>query len=188
MILRHLLNLLGVASLLLLLAAVVLSVRSHFAAHEIVWPRPDGTFVARLSQGRVSVFGWTSDDQRRLGSTQPVRHTIEQPSLIRTGRDPWVERYWHTPVFTFRSGKSPAVGMTYWDFIIPCWVLAAFAAPLPAYVFLRERNHRRRTRRAQLGQCSRCGYDLRATPGRCPECGADAPPQTPDPRAPLRDG
>jgi hypothetical protein len=30
---------------------------------------------------------------------------------------------------------------------------------------------RRRRKRAKLGLCPRCGYDLRSSPGLCPECG-----------------
>lgn len=43
----------------------------------------------------------------------------------------------------------------------------------------RERPFSRAKRRLRRGCCPRCGYDLRATPGRCPECGW----ATPSPRA-----
>ena len=53
--------------------------------------------------------------------------------------------------------------------VVPHWVLALAALPLPLYASL---TAFRRRRRATRGLCARCGYDLRATPDRCPECGA----------------
>ena len=62
-------------------------------------------------------------------------------------------------VMTFRAAGAPA------------WALALLLAAPPALIVRRWLKRRRDARR---GLCLRCGYDLRATPGRCPECGADA--------------
>jgi hypothetical protein len=52
--------------------------------------------------------------------------------------------------------------------VIPHWVFVTLFAIPP---LLRFRAWRRHRRRAKAGTCAKCGYDLRATPGRCPECG-----------------
>ena len=52
--------------------------------------------------------------------------------------------------------------------VIPCWALFILTAALPG---VSTASAARRRGRGARGECLRCGYDLRATPGRCPECG-----------------
>jgi hypothetical protein len=56
--------------------------------------------------------------------------------------------------------------------MFPVWLAIALLLPLPA---ARAAALVRQNRRRRVGHCRRCGYDLRATPGRCPECGEVAP-------------
>jgi hypothetical protein len=55
----------------------------------------------------------------------------------------------------------------------PMWVVALATAVLPL-AWLATRGRRFLRRRHRQGHCARCGYDLRASPGRCPECGETA--------------
>lgn len=52
-----------------------------------------------------------------------------------------------------------------WHLDVPYWFLALAAGATALWCAAR------RSSRFVRGQCSRCGYDLRATPDRCPECG-----------------
>jgi hypothetical protein len=65
------------------------------------------------------------------------------------------------------------------ELFIPFWFLTAAFLVLPLSLFVRLARGRRRERE---NRCARCGYDLRASPGRCPECGT-VPEYQPEPAA-----
>ena len=69
-----------------------------------------------------------------------------------------------TPAATFQRWAAVVVPHPYW---------VGLTAILPAWRIARAVRGRRR---ARVGLCPRCGYDLRATPHQCPECGTAASP------------
>ena len=152
---RRLLNLLTALSLLLCVLTVVLWARSYFVrdAVEFMVGRRAGGAASAGGQLVVSVRKYDLDLGRRLN---------------------WNRDGFHDP--DVGSRKSALANFT-WGFdsaaresivVTPIWPLAALAAIFPAIALY----HRRRRRKP--GVCSRCGYDLRATPDRCPECGTPA--------------
>jgi hypothetical protein len=55
-----------------------------------------------------------------------------------------------------------------WAVLVPVAILGSGGAWWLARAYDRRQEFLARRRK---GQCTYCGYDLRATPGRCPECG-----------------
>jgi len=72
------------------------------------------------------------------------------------------------PVNDVMAFGTPTRGWRARGVVIPYWApLALFLVPPLAWT----RTLLRRQGRGRRGLCVRCGYDIRATPGRCPECG-----------------
>jgi hypothetical protein len=56
--------------------------------------------------------------------------------------------------------------------IVAVVVITLFAGGLFAIRVIRDGNENDRHKRAGVGMCFDCGYDLRASSDRCPECGS----------------
>lgn len=72
----------------------------------------------------------------------------------------WGFNQWTLPPFSSLT--------SFQEINLPIWLVSILFGFWPFSVW---RGNRRRAKRAKLGQCLECGYDLRGTPNRCPECG-----------------
>ena len=179
---RHMLTFCSAASAVLLVVVLVVWVRSwnRFDAfyyqpridnalhlYKISWGR------GRLSIGRfvaenepLSRLYWSSAAPTWLGPAGPGETGFLGIRLFRG-----TEAKWHPipasrvlPMPPYTKVRETAVSL-------PCWQAAALSACLPANWLLRRRRRQIARLRSERGQCTRCAYDLRASPGRCPECG-----------------
>jgi len=154
---RGLLYFAAVVSLLLLLLTV------------IVWSRSYRTFPTMMS-GRDRISFTDSD---------PLYWIVSMPGKAvlcrQTGHD-WSGRPlrgFHWIGVSFGGSHGPNGGLL-WNLEVPYWLLTVLWVALPL-IGARQLRRDRIRRRARMGCCPSCGYDLRATPDRCPECGRANP-------------
>lgn len=120
---------------------------------------------------------WNASEGNPLGDKDPQRRYMPAPGSQQSGWSLWGFAYyycshWGGPRQRGRKLISTAPSlMDFHQLTLPIWplILLASVAPGALVVGAYRRRHR------QPGFCTRCGYDLRATPDRCPECGLEAP-------------
>jgi hypothetical protein len=129
------------------------------------WLPPVSPYYFRVPDGNI---GWQTNDPieqdlaDRIVDNGGVSHVLHLLGLQVAIKPAW---------------DSNHGGVTL-KMMVPYWFLCLLATPFPLAWFIRQRRHRRVQRRAKVGACIVCGYDLRATPDAdgarlavCPECG-----------------
>ena len=178
---RRLVNLVTALSLLLCAAAAGLWVRSYWV-HDWIAFDALGRSISLRTSPHVLRLEWTSRPYRtpRWEST-PAMYRPTLRGFLLPQHYQWkdVSGQPHTyswlgfslqPTYHQAAG-DPRYDCWFTNVGVPYYFLALLTGLLPAAEARRRLRHRRR---AKLRLCQRCGYDLRATPGRCPECGAVA--------------
>ena len=148
---RRLLNLLTALSLLLCVAVCALWVEAAVVGKPRLFliGSPEAGIIAGSTTEALSV---AAGDLRPIA--RPLRHAQD-----------FFDR--DAPGLVYRSVHRPQRVRQLW---VAHWLAVGVTALLPAGWVVR-RGVTVRSDRRRLGLCLRCGYDLRATPGRCPECG-----------------
>jgi hypothetical protein len=173
---RYILNATTVASLLLCVAAAALWVQSRLKDVTVQYAGDRDLFLrswsgelvvqintvdwSRWSRGQPEGWSWVDFTSRGI-SKEPAAQSLGAPVTI-----------WNRLGFASRHFVSPGeavdeVRVT----VVPYWAVALVAAALPLRAVFRDAAARRFSRLSRARRCTKCGYDLRATPDRCPECG-----------------
>jgi 4-amino-4-deoxy-L-arabinose transferase-like glycosyltransferase len=174
-LLRWTFHAMAVASLLLCLATAALWVRSYWAYDQFVAQRrqvseggvnyiiPHSYLMVESYRGQLS--GWV------FWSERPEPHHGPPWELVLDC--PPSPKPFTPPFYWLVTERVVSAGYAYhsWRFGVRAWLIVSAFAVLPAVATFRQVRVARRRRRARLGRCVACGYDLRATPERCPECG-----------------
>ncbi|MDB5304454.1 MAG: hypothetical protein JWM97_2003 [Phycisphaerales bacterium] len=163
---RRLFTLLSALSLLVCVGTCVLWARGQVAGDLWVWYDKDcGECISRLAAGAGHVrYSW--QDERRLTGWIPSEghHVVRSPDKGMHPIQPAGQPHLGVPGFRYdRYGTNGYL------IDVALWLPFVLTAGLPLLWFI----GRRRRSSSQVGLCSKCGYDLRATPDRCPECGTE---------------
>jgi hypothetical protein len=166
---RSLFNITAAMSLVLCVAALAMWIRSYSRIDVIDQVTRWRYYSFSSAHGRIFV----EVDWSQIGTNYSVHGIAWEPSSDhRLGKEP-TRHGWLIGGFDYLStrgkfGQATQFSYSEYDVILPWWFVALIAA---APFVLWSVRTRRQSRRATLGRCLTCGYDLRATPGRCPECG-----------------
>jgi hypothetical protein len=159
---RRLLTLAAVASLVLCVAICVVMYWSFRAPR--FWVRESDAAPHRYGdRGEARFFRGYYLKHGRLGwdEVRLTRAAVGFSWFSRQSDDAPPEQDVLLGALGSGTGGAGTWSVRLWPFALALGVLPLIVAS--TYV--------RAARRARLGRCPTCGYDLRATPARCPECG-----------------
>ena len=155
----------SVVSLLLLLLAATIWMRSYYWDDAIVWHADGGDTFLETAKGTFCVrhVGYS----RRTSDQRGLKHiAMSMPP----GFDAGVELSQASgtlPHLGFYFASMESMGQRFLTLMLPAWLIALSFGLLPSLRLLRWRSAR-----LSKSGCSACGYLLRGnTSGVCPECG-----------------
>ena len=165
-------NALTALSLVLCLATAGVWVRSHWIVDSLQWYRGDHyTRVWHSNPAAIANRGTLTVGV--VGTSNPSHAFLWQQRIAfkPDAEDAPDERIWCGFGYSReRLSNWRGHGQYSMTFVsLPFWFATLLTAAAPA-AWLRGKYKRGQFPKGE-GMCSRCSYDLRATPNRCPECG-----------------